>query len=289
MHWDPEAEKAHESLPIPPIMAPYARLYSEKVARARRLDRITADVVAETARVYADFVGKEKTAQFRAFIDGTGPAPELEEELFFQNDQALYHLDVCFTKYGENSQLVRDALKDMMRSIIKLMEQENLTELMADRACIALHGASRFTVGMTGCSNCCVSPYMKDFGIIMRHYVDITAAACTLCGECLKLCVEKSISLSGEGPVIDRATCVHCELCARDCPTGKLQVHKRGWKVIAGGGSGHHPTVAVTIEDFVTKDRVLTLLSNAIARLRSAPPDESLRTIIAREGPQAIC
>jgi dissimilatory sulfite reductase (desulfoviridin) alpha/beta subunit len=213
----------------------------------------------------------------------------MEEELFFQNDQALYHIDVCFTKYGENSQTVRDALKDMMRSIKKVMEEEKLTEMMAERAPGVLHGASRFSVGMAGCSNCCVSPHMKDFGIIMRHRVDITDAACTLCGACLKMCLEKSISLSGKGPVIDRTTCVQCELCARDCPTGKLAVNKRGWKVIAGGSGGHHPAIALTIEDFTTKERVLAILRNAIDKLRRARPDESLRTIIAREGPEVIC
>jgi Fe-S-cluster-containing hydrogenase component 2 len=103
------------------------------------------------------------------------------------------------------------------------------------------------------------------------------------------MCIEKSIQLTDNGPVIDRKTCVQCELCARDCPTGKLIVKERAWQVIAGGGGGHHPTIAVTIEDFTSKDRVLAILRNAIARLRDSCPGESLRMIIEREGPGAIC
>ncbi len=288
MNWDKDAEKAHEMLPIPPMMSAHARLQSEKIARHKGLDCVTEEVVKETDQMYADFMGKEKNEEFRAFMAGTGPAPELEEELFFEDEKALYFIDTCYTKYGENSEVVRNAVKDMMRSVQAVMEEENLTEIMADLTTVALHGASRFNLGLTGCPNCCVSPHMKDFGIIMQHKVDITNAECTQCGECLKMCLKKSIELTDDGPVINRDTCVQCELCARDCPTGKLLVHKRGFRVIAGGGGGHHPTIAVTIEDFTTKERVIEILKNAIARLRNAKPGESLRTIIKQEGPQAI-
>ena len=43
MKWDEAAEKAQEMLAIPPIMAPYARLQSEKIARHKKLDRVTAE------------------------------------------------------------------------------------------------------------------------------------------------------------------------------------------------------------------------------------------------------
>lgn len=288
MKWETAAEKTAEMLPIPPVMSAYARLHAEKVARHRGLDCVTAEVVQETDRVYADFMGKEKTEQLRSFLAGTGPMPEMEDELFFSDEKALYFIDTCFAKYGENSAVVRSALKDMMRSLKSVMEKEGLTDIMADLTPGALHGASRFTIGMTGCPNCCVSPYMKDFGIIMQHRVDITGSPCTQCGECLKMCLEQAIQLTDDGPVIDRTACVQCELCARDCPTGRLSVNERGWRVIAGGGGGHHPALAVTIEDFTTKERVLALLRNAIGRLRHARPGESLKTMIGQEGPEAI-
>ncbi len=288
MEWDKEAKNAHEMLPIPPMMGPYARLQSEKIARHKGLDHVTVGVVKETEKIYADFMGEEKTAQLRAFMAGTGPAPELEDELFFEDENALYHIDVCYAKYGENSTLVRDTLKDMMQYVKSIMKEENLTEIMADLATVAFHGASRFNVGMTGCPNCCVSPYMKDFGIIMQHRVDITDAECTQCGNCLKMCFDKSIQLTDEGPIINRKTCAQCELCARDCPTGKLVVNERGFRVIAGGAGGRYPSLAVTVEDFTSKERVQTILRNAIAKLRNAQPGETLKSIIDHEGVTAL-
>ena len=288
MRWAEDAEKMLEMLPVPPMMGGYARLQSEKIARQKGLDCVTADIVKETEKIYGEFIGEEKTEQLRAFLAGTGPEPQLEDELFFDDPGALYHIDVCFTKYGENSTLVRDMLKEMMRSITTIMKEENVTELMADLATVALHGASRFTVGMTGCPNCCVSPYLKDFGLIMLHRVDITDSECTRCGSCLTMCVDSAIRLADDGPVIDRTKCAQCELCARDCPTGKLVVNERGFRVIAGGGSGRQPTIAVTVEDFTSKERVEQILKNAIAKLRKAQPGETLKTIIKREGIEVL-
>ena len=288
MRWDKDAEKAHEMLPIPPMMGSYARLQSEKIARLSGRDCVTAEVVKETEQVYADFIGAENTGQLKAFLAGTGPEPTLEDELFFEDLQALYHIDVCYTKYGENSTLVRNELKEMMKALTAVMEEENLTEIMADRATVALHGASRFTLGLTGCPNCCVSPYMKDFGAIMLHRVTSTDAECTQCGSCLKMCIDNAIQLTEEGPVIDRTRCAQCELCARDCPTGKLVVDKRGFRVIAGGTGGRQPSLAVTIEDFTDQERVIQILRNAVARLRTAQPEETLKTIIEREGIEVL-
>jgi Pyruvate/2-oxoacid:ferredoxin oxidoreductase delta subunit len=288
MNWDEEARKAQEQIPIPPIMIPFARLQSEKIARQRGLDRVTVGIVKETEKIYRDFMGDEKTKQLRAFFSGEGPAPAMEEELFFDDPEALYHIDVCFTKYGENTQEVRNILKDMMRSVQTVLKEENVTELMADLAPVAIHGGNRFNLTLTGCPNCCVSPYLRDFGITLQHRVDITDAECTQCGECLKMCIDKAIQLTDKGPVIDRKVCAMCELCARDCPTGKLITGARGFRVIAGGAGGRHPKIAVPIENFTTKDRVMTILKNAIKKLRKAHPGETLRNIIDREGPEAL-
>jgi ferredoxin len=288
MEWDDDARQAQETIPIPPMMTPFARLQSEKIARKRGLNRVTADVVEETRKIYRDFMGEEKTEQLRAFLAGEGPVPAMEDELFFDDENALYHVDVCFTKYGENTQEVRDILKDMMRSVKSVLEQENVTQIMADLAPVALHGGNRFNVVLTGCPNCCVSPYLKDFGISIQHRVDITEAECTQCGECLKMCTDKAIRLTGKGPVIDRAICAMCELCARDCPTGKLIPGARTFRVIAGGAGARRPKIAETIETLTTKERVLQILRNAIGKLRKAKPGESLRDIIDREGAVAL-
>ena len=288
MRWDDDAEKRFEMMPVPPMMRSYARLQAEKIARRRGLDRITVDTVRETEQVYRDFIGEEKTEQLRAFLAGEGPEPKVVDELFFDDEQALYHIDVCYTKYGENSELVRKELVEMMRLLQSVMKEERLTAIMADLAPVALHGASRFTVGMTGCPNCCVNPYLKDFGIIMQHQVDVTDAECTRCGSCLKMCVDRSIRLTDDGPVIDHGSCARCELCARDCPTGKLVVSQRGYRVIAGGTGGRHPHLALTVEDFTDRDRVLALLRNVIAQLRLLQPGQTLRDVINRDGIEVL-
>jgi ferredoxin len=276
MKWDDDAKKMHEMLPVPPMMGPFARLQAEKIARHKGLDRVSADVMRETEKVYVDFMGKEKAEELRAYMDGRGPAPAMEEDLFFEDENALFNIEVCYAKYGENTKEVRGILKDMMPSLKAVMEEENLTQIMADLSPMALHGGSRFNLVMTGCPNCCVSPYLKDFGIILKHRVDITDAECTQCGECLKMCTDGAIHLTEDGPVIDRETCVMCELCARDCPTGTLITGERRFQVVAGGTGARRPKIAIPVEHFATKDRVIQVLRNTITGLRKAKPGETL-------------
>ena len=83
MKWEKDAEKALEILPVPPMMGSYARIQAEKIARQRGSFAITSEIVQETKKIYRDFIGEEKTRELEAFYLGTGPAPAVEEELFF--------------------------------------------------------------------------------------------------------------------------------------------------------------------------------------------------------------
>jgi dissimilatory sulfite reductase (desulfoviridin) alpha/beta subunit len=122
----------------------------------------------------------------------------------------------------------------------------------------------------------------------MQHRVDITKAECSQCGECLKMCFDKAVTLTNKGPVIDRTKCVMCELCARDCPTGTLVTGARGFKVVAGGSGARNPRIATTIEEFTSKERVLAILKKVIAALRKAPQGEPLKAIVERQGPASL-
>ena len=102
------------------------------------------------------------------------------------------------------------------------------------------------------------------------------------------MCVDRAIRLTDDGPVIDCAQCAQCELCSRDCPTGTLVVNERGFRVIAGGGSGRQPTLAVMVENFASKERVEQILRNAIGKVRKTRPGETLKTIIRREGVEVL-
>ena len=79
-----------------------------------------------------------------------------------------------------------------------------------------------------------------------------------------------------------------CELCARDCPTGKLITGARGFLVVAGGTGARNPKIARPVERFTSKDRVLAILKKSIRKLRNAQPGDKLYVIIDREGLEAL-
>ena len=50
----------------------------------------------------------------------------------------------------------------------------------------------------------------------------IDKAICTGCGECVKACPFKAISLVDNKAVIDYSICKHCNICVKACPEGAI-------------------------------------------------------------------
>jgi len=59
MKWKKEALDLLAQIPIPPIMARYARLDAEMRARRKGLQEVTADIVQETEKGYVQTFGPE--------------------------------------------------------------------------------------------------------------------------------------------------------------------------------------------------------------------------------------
>ena len=288
MEWDKEAIVRHEQMPVPPSSSLFAKKWVEKIARKKNLNRVTVKEVKEAEESYENLYGREKTQEMRNLLEGKEPVPQIVEELFFDPSGMLYNIQVCPVKYGSQSREVTDSVLNIFRGVKEIFEKEELERIIADLSRIPLYESTRFKVVITGCSNCCESPFLSDVGIIGQHIPEVTDAECLQCGTCVSVCFEDAITLTTDGPVIKQDRCINCEFCAKSCPNEKIVVRKRGYKVIAGGRDYRHPTIAKTVKEFTDEEGVLTTIEKVVTLLRKGREGDTLTSLIEKHRINAL-
>jgi dissimilatory sulfite reductase (desulfoviridin) alpha/beta subunit len=137
---------------------------------------------------------------------------------------------------------------------------------------------------LAGCPNACSGPQVADFGLIRACRPAREPDRCTGCGACAAACPERLITLSPDGPVIDRRACLGCGLCARACPHEALALDRPGWRVMAGGRLGRHPALAVELPGLFSDAEAAACLARLtaffMARFR---PGQRLSALLPRD------
>jgi anaerobic sulfite reductase subunit C len=147
----------------------------------------------------------------------------------------------------------------------------------------------KLKIGLSACPNSCSSPQIKDIGFMAKTEPELIEDKCDGCGLCVDACREKSISLNGEKPVIERSTCVNCGDCIANCPFDAWAPARTGFTVFIGGNVGRHPRFGARVAEFVSPadaslwiDGVLAFLDNQGTRA------ERLGALLSRVGKDAL-
>ena len=284
MEWNKEAIERHEQMPIPPSVSPLAKKQAEKIARKKGMSHVTVKEIEEAEEAYATYFGREKAQEMKNLLEGKEPVPQMVDELFFDSSEKLYDIKVCPVKYGSQSKEVADGITGIFRGVQEIFENEQIEETIAELSRAPLSQQSRFTVVITGCSNCCEPPFSSDLGVVGQHVPEVTNADCLQCKKCKSVCFEDAITLNENGPSINRKLCINCEFCAKSCPNEKIIVGKRGYKVIAGGREYRHPAVAVTVKAFIDQEDVLTTVKKIVNLLKKGNEGDTLKSLIEKYG-----
>jgi Pyruvate/2-oxoacid:ferredoxin oxidoreductase delta subunit len=269
MKWNREAVARLEAIPIPPVMARYAKLDAEMRARRAGLEEVTAVVVLETERGYLQTFGPEAGRTIQDMAEGIDVG--LPDEFFAEDEDELYAINLCPAKYGACTAEKRNLMRDILIPLRAKLKELNITQLIMDKSSPPLMSHHAFTIAVIGCPNCCLSPYFSDFGIICNYTPGIKIEHCVRCGDCVEYCSEKAISLDSAGLSIDYEKCVHCGGCVNVCPAAALALERKGYKVVAGGCGSRHPRIAQTVSECVDAAGVLAILEKALTLYREAP------------------
>lgn len=82
----------------------------------------------------------------------------------------------------------------------------------------------RTTVFLKGCPLRCLwchNPEGIDYNKVIGYYKD----SCIGCGECIKLCENKALSMQNGNINVDRNKCIGCGKCLSSCDAGALRIY----------------------------------------------------------------
>jgi anaerobic sulfite reductase subunit C len=285
MNWDAEAEKIIDEIPLPPIMARFARMDAERRALQRGRDTVTPAIAKAVEKGYERVFGKEATEMVRRMC--RGEHVDLPDEFFEDDDAELFKIEICPAKFGACTAEKREMIKDIVAPVRALLKRLNTTDIILRKALTPLMSHHVLRVAVIGCPNCCMSPYFADIGIICCFRPGIRDEGCVQCGLCVQACAEDAITLDNGQPVIERERCIHCGACVDVCPKDVLYIDKKGYKVVVGGSGSRHPQLARTVICFTDAEGVVNIVEKAVLAYRDYPQAKreiSFHAMIAKEG-----
>jgi len=285
MEWQKEALELVESIPLPPMIAHYAKMDAERRARKKGLNRVNTEIAKETEKGYEKALGREAVELLRAMARGEDV--QLPDEFFIEEPDELYSIQLCPAQYGASTMEKREQMRKILPLLRKKLKELGITQILMDKAETSIMSHHVFRISVTGCSNTCFSPYFSDFGVIGQYRPAAKDIECTQCGSCVEYCSEKAITLDGRGPVFDYQKCVFCGGCEEVCEQGVIFNKENGYKVVMGGTGARHPHIAEIVEEFTDADGVLKILEKAVLMLKETPVDGriiSLRDVIRKHG-----
>jgi len=288
MQWTKEAQEAVENLPLPPMIASYARLECERLARAKGIMKVTPEIVAEADKRYDLAIGRDVMRKLRAMARGEGDGVMVPEEFFEEEGKELFSIALCPSKYGAASDVKIENMKRLIPALRAHLKGLKVTDLMMDLTTTAVMPHCEFRVSVSGCTNACFSPYFSDFGILGVYDVELIPHKCTGCGKCASYCSLGAIIMKDKLPSFEKTICIRCAGCEEFCPESAIAVNTMGYKVVVGGSGARHPHIADTVTEFTDLEGVLSILERTISLVRESAKQPmrvfTLRKLIAERG-----
>jgi anaerobic sulfite reductase subunit C len=235
MKWTPDAETAIKTVPFFVRKKVRSRIENDTAAAGKKIVSLS-DVTVAKAR----FMSKMST------------------------DIKGYQIDTCFGSSGcPNPANSCDALA---QKITSLLDDADLLNFLKKRVQGNLKYHHEFRVALAECPNACSQPQIKDIGIIGAVIPEVTEEACTGCGACVEVCIEKCITLDSNKtiPSIDCERCLKCGKCIQICSSETISAKQKGFRVQLGGKLGRHPRLAVELEGIFSENEVLRLIKTCI-------------------------
>ncbi len=314
MEWDKEASSRLENVPI--FVRRLARSKIEKHAREKGKNVVTVEDV-EGAK--ANFMGTGNDKGNKGVINANPLSLDLNAgddkfEILKRSDEyevedgypAMYHIDICRGEDVECPFLIA-GVKGLLQKIKNRLKEIEFSKKLINRIEGKILPHQRLKIAIASCPNCCSQPQIRDFGIHVRAKIFVDKdVECNGCGNCLRVCKEGAIRISGlsnkpqeeteehthtshsennrRDVAINYDRCVHCGLCAEVCPTGTIKTEKKCYRVMIGGKLGRHPRFADDLIDFADESEVMRALDVCVDAILNEKKEKRFGELVRKIG-----
>ncbi len=314
MEWDKEASSRLENVPI--FVRRLARSKIEKHAREKGKNVVTVEDV-EGAK--ANFMGTGNDKGNKGVINANPLSLDLNAgddkfEILKRSDEyevedgypAMYHIDICRGEDVECPFLIA-GVKGLLQKIKNRLKEMEFSKKLINRIEGKILPHQRLKIAIASCPNCCSQPQIRDFGIHVRAKIFVDKdVECNGCGNCLRVCKEGAIRISGlsnkpqeeteenthtshsennrRDVTINYDRCVHCGLCAEVCPTGTIKTEKKCYRVMIGGKLGRHPRFADDLIDFADESEVIRALNVCVDAILNEKKEKRFGELVRKIG-----
>lgn len=291
MEWTQEAIGEFVKMPVADGLKETAKIYCERLARSRGGDRVTAKEIAEMKPVYYANVGEEKrNAELdKRVAEGEADLRERMERnarAILKKQVDLFNVTMCHAQYFRCiSQNIE--VRELQREIIAKLREMNITEMIADMLPLSerILAHHKLRVTISGCTNGCEAPEVREFGIAGAARPMVTGAECSECYICVDRCRRNAILLRHGRPEIDVKACDLCGNCVKFCPNGVFAYEDVGHRIFIGGKFGRFHQDGYEVFKLADKDTLFRALEAAIEFKREESiGEEPLSSIVKRVG-----
>ncbi len=235
MQWTSEAEKAIKKVPF--------------FVRKRVRSRVQKEALDE---------GKNKVTILEVNATRKRFLSKMDSEI------KGFQIDSCFSQ-GSCPNVAFDC-QNLQKQIEILFAEEDILGFLRTNVNGKLKFHHEFRVSLADCPNSCSQPQIKDIGIIGAVHPSITEASCSMCEACTDVCKENAINLDAEKqePEINVDLCLKCAKCIKTCPTGTIDISKKGFRILIGGKLGRHPKLAEELPGLFNENEVMMIIQKCI-------------------------
>jgi len=138
--------------------------------------------------------------------------------------------------------------EQVVLTLDKAIRKEELQKFLETQITGPVLYHHKFKAAVSGCSNNCSQPQIKDIGITGYIRPKINKGSCIGCRQCVKACPEHLVAVDSD-PSINYKECLDCGRCLRACPTDSIVEGEKGYRVIIGGRLGRRPHLAEYLLD----------------------------------------
>jgi len=289
MEWEGDAVDVFASLLIADSTREGAKVHAETIARRAGHDRVNRDDMEKTRKAYYGRTSEEvRLREFENRAKRTGASVAKLRQQMEQAAREILKRDIdLFTVIACRAEPAARNFDpwELKLEIEHRLRELDITRIITDKLSLKrpISNHHKFIVSLAACTNGCVTPETRSFGLSGVVKPRINDNECSECYLCVDGCKQNAIILRKGRPEIDFNACDYCGHCIKVCPTRVFDPEQTGFRVFVGGRLGRFHQPGFVLFRITDKATVMKALESVVSLIKDeAIGEENIGNLIKR-------